>query len=765
MNTKFISKLLVNRPKTVLLVFTILTLIVGINISNLYMQSDLTTYLSKDDSRIQLWNKINQEFKVGSTIIIIVDQHERSYDIRDPEVLKEIDEISSSRLINPEEDDSDGIVSIRSIASYIKTENNDRPTAESILKGENGYKIPDDINIIEDYFNRETVNSLKNALFTDDLKYCVIIIQLTEDANFDKVLSNTEKAVENRGTTYADMTITGTVAYQKAIQENSMNNLLLMFPIALALISLVIFLFNRNIKAIIISFLPPAFALVLTFGFLGVFYPELSLISVAIVALLMGLGVDYSIHLMNRIVEEKSVENKIDRIDKTLRFTGKAVLLSTITTIIGFASLMISSMSPMVAFGLGCSVGIFFCFISAMIVVPCTVIILDFHKKAELPSWKRLANFTIKNRYRIITISSFFVIMSLILIPQIETDVNYSELDPKGLPEVEGMKVYSEKFGGGANFNALLIETESQGLTDQNTINEIAEMEEKIRRETEEVGHEVSVASIADAFVEITDQLSRFEIIQQLANLTALQDVLQLEGIERALFNKIADEGLIDEDYSMTVVLVSIPTGKSMKELEVIVNRINKIAAETKLSNNGHVSELTGQDAITVAVNKKLTDEQTRSMIIAILFVLAALIIIFNSTKYGVLTIIPISFVLAWEPAFLVTLGISLDVITIAIASIMIGIGIDYGIHITQRIREGLADGLSKTDATREAIEKTGLSLVESAATTIAGLSAIYFINIPALQEFGLIVIIMTALSCIAAALILPVFFCSRIIK
>jgi predicted RND superfamily exporter protein len=371
---------------------------------------------------------------------------------------------------------------------------------------------------------------------------------------------------------------------------------------------------------------------------------------------------------------------------------------------------------------------------------------------------------------RIILIASFFVVMSLVLIPQVQTDVNYMDLAPKGLPEVEAMESYSDRFGGGANFNALLIETnERNGLADPETIEAIYDMEKEIRRATIEMGHPVSVSSIADPIWDVSKQLEQFEIIEQLANLTFLQEkireIADIPEIEKALFNKIAEEALIDEDYTMTVVLVSIPVGKSTQEVEKIVNKINTIASNTRLPHNGHVSELTGQDAINVAVNKKLTDEQTRSMIIALLFVLAAMIIIFNSTSYGFLTVIPVGFVLAWEPGFLVTMDVSLSVVTISIASIMIGIGIDYGIHITQRVREGLQGGLSKKEATKNAIEKTGLSLVEAACTTIAGMISIYFVNIPAIQEFGIIVILMTALSCIAAALILPVFFCSKIVK
>jgi hypothetical protein len=152
-------------------------------------------------------------------------------------------------------------------------------------------------------------------------------------------------------------------------------------------------------------------------------------------------------------------------------------------------------------------------------------------------------------------------------------------------------------------------------------------------------------------------------------------------------------------------------------------------------------------------------------MIIAILLVLAALIFIFKSSLYGVLTMIPVAFVLMWEPGFLVAFDIPFNVITISIASIMIGIGIDYGVHIMHRVHEEMDQGLSKTNAIKRAIERTGLSLVEAAMTTIAGISSIFFISIPALQEFALVIILMTAFSCIGAALILPVFFDLKIVK
>ncbi len=747
MNIKPIAKLFVQRPKTVLLVFTIITLIIGLQATNVYMSSNLNNFLPRDDPVIQLWIKIDKEFQIGSTIIIYVEAD----DLRDPDVLKEMDRVSSK--INTFENDKgmqDGVYSVRSIASLIKEENS-KPYIVGGLGGTGKNKIPDDENLITRYLARTIAQEAKGLLFTNTYKVGIIIIQLERDADFKEVLDRTKNAVEKSGNYYAEMTVTGTIAMQYAIQEDSMKNLLYIFPIALVFISIVIFLFHRTIKGIIIAFLPPAFALGLTFGVLGLVQPELTFISISVVALLLGLGVDYSIHLMNRFSEEHTIEDKIDRMEKTLKSTGKAIFLSMVTTIIGFSSLMISSMSPMIAFGFACAIGILFCFISSIILVPCLVLVLKFEKNGVSSSWKKFARFAVENKKRIVTIAGFFVVMSLIVMPLVKTDVNYIELAPKGIPEIEKLQEYSKEFGGGSNFNAFLIETDPQGFTYPEVINAIYDMEEKIREQG------VSVYSpIIDSIKEANDILERKSIIDKINDFV---------GIDEVLFDMIAKEGLIDEDFSKTLVIVSIPVGIGVEETEVLVNKINNIAEATYIPHNGRISELTGQDAVNVAINKKLTDEQIRSLIIALLLVLAALIIIFNSSIYGFLTIIPVGFVLMWEPGFLVGLDIPLSVVTISIASIMIGIGIDYGVHITQRVREELAKGRSKNDATRIAIEKTGLSLVEAASTTIAGLIAIYFVNIPALQQFGLVVIVMTALSCVAAALILPIFYELKYVK
>ena len=745
MNVRTIAKILVSRPKTVILLFTILTAIVGYQIQNVYMVSELAGYLPQDHPSIQLWNEIDEEFQITSTIVIYVDAD----DIRDPYVLKEMDRVSGKvNKYNLDKGEKDGIVSVQSIAALIKEENA-KPPSIGGLGGTGKFEIPDDRNLISSYIAREIIQVTEGVLFVKNYEVAVIILQLSDDADYYSVLDNVQAAIDKE-VRYSDMMVTGLVAMQQAIQKESMENILIIFPIAILFISIVIFFFHRTIKGIIIIFLPLAYALILTFGLFGLIMPELTLLSIAIVALLVGLGVDYSIHLLNRFSEEKEFENKIDAVEKTLKLTGKAVFLSTITTAIGFGSLTVSSMPPVVNFGLGCVIGIIFCFISATLVVPCLAIILKFEKNGRARDWATISNIVVENKKRFALLACFFAVMSLIVLPGIRTDVNFFEMAPKGLPEIEKYFDYSENFGGGTNYNIMLVETESQGLTYPETIESIYAMEEEIRA----LG--ASVVSIADAIKKTNDVLERNLIVEKIA---------EFAGVNEIIFDRIAQEGLVNDDYSKTVIIVTFPVGMGIENLKILVNKINDIAAKTVLPYNGQISKLTGQDAINVEVNKILTDEQTRSMIVAILLVLAMLILIFNSSIWGFLTIIPVLFVLVWEPGFLVMLNIPLSVVTISIASIMIGIGIDYGIHITQRVREGMEVGKSKTEATMESIQKSGLSLVEAAFTTIAGLSSVFFVDILAIQQFGTVIIIMTVSSLVAAILILPVFYNLRFVK
>jgi len=738
-----LAKLLVKRPKTVLIVYTIITIIIGLQVRNVYMQADLATFLPKDDPTLQLWTKINEEFQIGSTIIIYIEAD----DIRDPYVLREMDRISTK--INTYELDkgkTDGIFSVTSIAQLIKQENAKPPLPKN-LGGTGVFQIPDDPQLINTYLAR--LQAMQGVLFLNTFDVAVIVFQLSDEADYYQILENVKAAI-GKEARYSTMTITGSYAMQQAMRDQNLRSLSIVFPLAAIGVAGSLFFFHRTLKGLIIGFMPLAYAILLTFGVLGTIQPEMTILSIAVIALLLGLGVDYSIYLANRFAEEHDVSDKITRVERTLGLTGKAVFLCAFTTIIGFGSLMTSSMPPMVTFGFGCAIGIFFVFISAIILVPCLCLILHFEKHETNHHWKRFAAVLVTNRKRLFAISCFFIVLSLLVLPQIKTDVNYFDMAPQGIPEVEKLLEYSEKFGTGANFNALYIETNTQGLTYPEVIEAIYEMEEEIRS----VGG--SAYSIADEIKKVNDVLERSKIIETIA---------EFLGVNTIILDKIARQGLVDEQYSKTFIVVSFPAGTSVETLEKLIDRVNDIAENAVIPQNGRVSRLAGQDVVTVEINKQIMSSQATSLFIALLLVLACLIIGFNSIGIGFLALIPVLVVLAWEPGALVMFDIPLSIINITVASIMIGTGIDYSIQTTQRVREEIAKGVPKTEAVQTMIETTGWSLVGAATTTCMALLSTFAVGIPALHQFSIVVITLIGFSFIASLCVLPTLLTSRFIK
>lgn len=741
MNIKPIAKILANRPKTVLFIFTIITILIGSQITNLYMQSDLTQYLPKDDPTIKLLTQVYEDFQIGSTIIILVETD----DIRNPDVLKEMDAVVSNDDIDrfPNDDGQlDGIVSIQSLATFIKEEN--------FYRGSGEYRIPEDENQIYSLMSRLTIEKMKGILYKDDYKLGVIILQLADNANYDEILSKTKLSVERRGNDETQMSITGSVAIQRAIRDETFYYLKIVIPIAVVLVAIILFVLHRSVKGLFIGFLPLMYAVALTFGVLGIIQPQLNLLSIAIVALLLGLGIDYSIYLANRYAEEHAIKDKVERVEKTLSRTGKAVFLCAFTTSIGFGSLMSSSMPPMVTFGFGCALGISFAFISASILVPCLCVILKFEKHEENHKWKGFAHIIVNYRKRFFVLAIFFVVMSLILIPQIKTDVNYFALAPKGISEIDALYKYSGNLGGSTNFNALVIETESQGLTYPEVIDAMYNLEVEIR----EAG--ANAYSIADDLKEVNEILNRSTIIEKL---------IEISNIDMIIFDKIAETGLIDSDYSKTLIVVRVPIGKSVSETGILVDEINSIASQATIPHGGKVSELVGQDVITVEINKQLTSSQASSLIVALLLVLACLIIGFNSNVIGFLALLPVLVVLAWEPGALVSFNIPLSVVNITVASIMIGTGIDYSIQTTQRVREEIEKGSSKIDAVKRSIETSGWSIIGAAITTMVALTSTFLVPISTLHQFSIIIISLISFSFLASISIIPTILTSRFIK
>ena len=146
---------------------------------------------------------------------------------------------------------------------------------------------------------------------------------------------------------------------------------------ATLLIALLLILLFRSGVAGLISAIPLGLSLIILFGLMGRFKIELNIATAMLTSIMIGVGVDYTIHFLWRYREER--RNKLsetEAVKKTLTTTGRGIIFNALSVIIGFTALLFSGFMPVKFFGFLVIVSIFSCLVGAIVLIPALCIVL-----------------------------------------------------------------------------------------------------------------------------------------------------------------------------------------------------------------------------------------------------------------------------------------------------------------------------------------------------------------------------------------------------
>ena len=721
---------ILDRPKTIFLMFTILTLLISSQALDIKITSSIEVYLPKGQPTVETLNEIRDEWPIDS-IIIYVDAE----DVTKPSVLREM--LAVEGAINWDEGEEDGVVYTASIASFIKEMS--RPNFfdalgfnRSIGPGEG--KIPERQEGINLYL-KFIPDEMKYKFITSDHKNAIIMIMIPKDADQEELMASIHSVLDSPLIGETKMEPTSQIPMMQESIGWSYEQFGRILPISMILLIAVLFIFHRNLKVVFIIGIPLIYAIVLTFGTAGMMTKEFVPYLLTVAPLLLALGIAYTLHLVNHYMEEVDEKSPKEAIKKIIPTTGKAVLLSAITTIAGFTSLMTSHMTPISDLGLIFIIGIFYCFISTIVLVPCLILILNYRKKMAITVWEKLSK-GVHHRKKIFLIAIGAIIISLIMLPSIETEVSMTDMMPEDIESGKIMTEYSEKFGGGLG-GAYFVRVREGTILEPEVLKEMDEMQQMINDNVENA----SAYSIVDIikqlnFGRIPEKESRIELIMNLLG----------EKYEQMMLNK---------DHTKTLVYVAMPM-MTIQETETTVNEVDEILKWSPQGTKIDASMLTGMDSIMVAINNMLFREQLLSMGVAFVLVFLCLLIVFKSFRYALFTWIPLLIIISWEPGALVLFNIPLNMGTIMVSSVVIGVGIDFCVHITQRVRDELGEGKSGIEAVKTAVAKKSPSLIEATVALIAGSIPIFFIKMEMMRQFIFIILLLLSFACIVAIFVLP---------
>ena len=613
------------------------------------------------------------------------------------------------------------------------------------------------------------------------------------------------------------MTLTGPVPLTNAITEESFKLFWGVFPVGVILVAFGLFIFHcdllqtgrirlvQGIKVVIISGLPTLCSVWITLGMIGLTDYEVTMTVIIVGPIVLALGVSYGLHITNRYAESKGSPR--EKMAEALSSTGRAVLLSALTTIIGFISLTLVPMKPIQTIGWALSGGIVVVYLMTMLMVPNLTMMLDLKKPSHPPPKIFQVAVETPIKWTRVTLAIFTIAMLVsagINRPNVEENIDLLEMAPGGVDAVDKMEVYSDEFNAGQPGFLLITgdisadpnplpNAEAEQSDPYANLEGISQLETKCN--SVENTTAVSIVFLMKAIgvgVNVTGTP-----IYELVNNTVgdllpepMRDVAQLifdneqsgnvsfwsamnyldlqdtGGIQAqnfliyVFYNSMTDEmrGLfMSPDFKRSLIYIDMPF-MDVKATSEAVDLVDEYAAQ---ETDGAIDStpLIGVASITIEVNNLIVGSQWSSLGFALLFTVLTLALVFRDVRYAMLTTMPVGFTVMMQWLAMDGLDVPLSLVTVMIGSILVGVGVDFSIHIANRIKE---QG-GTIDAIQTACASTGMSLFEAVTVTAFGMTCAYLIPIAAIKPFVTTIIILLLVAAISALILLPAIFTAMI--
>ena len=618
-----------------------------------------------------------------------------------------------------------------------------------------------------------------------------------------------ERGVKSLGLT---MTLTGPVPITNAVTERTFDMFWDIFPIAVILVAIGLFVFHcdilqtgltgirplQGLKVVIISGLPTLCAVFWTLGIIGWLNYEVTMTVIIVGPILLALGVSYGLHITNRYAEETG--SKTEKMRGALSSTGKAVFLSAVTTVIGFISLVFTPMAPIQTVGIALSGGIVVVYILTMFMVPNLTLLLDL-RKPKHPPLKLFVNIVeVPMKYNRAVIALFGI---LILISatygqaNVKENIDMLKMAPDDEDSVKAMIKYSDEFNSG-QLGMVLVQANLTGDTSievsqqdpAENLRQIDTLEGLLNDVPDTSAVSIVFLMKSSGIAPTVACTGCSELVQSMPllpqdikdtaavlldtsvsggasfwDLLTSPDAYGLPASRQSevfllnvFYSSITDETrgiFISENFDRSLILVDMPY-IAVADTISSVEEINDLTGTFSGTEPGDfATDLTGVAPTTIEVNELIVGSQWTSLGFAVILTLITLAIVFKDIKYSIWTTSPVIATVALQWLVMWRMDVDLSLVTVMIGSILVGVGVDFSIHISNRIRE-LGGGL---DAIRTAAIGTGMSLFEAAVVTTLGMLTAYQIPIPAIAPFITVILILLWVAAASALILLPAIF------
>ena len=529
----------------------------------------------------------------------------------------------------------------------------------------------------------------------------------------------------------------------------------------------------RSLIWIIVPISSCFFSVLIMTGLLGLLGWKVTVISSNFIALMLILTMAMNIHMSTRFLQLRNDFPKKDNLEIISMTTKKMfwpIIYTVLTTVCAFLSLIFSGIKPIIDFGWMMTFGLITSFIITFTLLPTLLSFISNNNiKIKEDSESKITSFfgkiSINNKNSIFVITGLVIILSIIGISRLEVENSFINYFNKNTEIYKGMKLIDENLGGTTPLEVILkfpdkVETKIDDDEFEDWEDEDSEDGEKYWFTKDKVDKIQAVHSYLNSLEAVGKVLSFSSIVEvatQLNNnkpLGSLEMGVLYSKIPESIKKDIIDPYISIKDNEARISLRIIDSLDGLRRNDLI-NQIN-YDLENKLKLNKEEFKLAGVLILFNNLLQSLFKSQILTLGLVMVGIFVMFIILFRNIKISLIGVVP-NFIAAFFILGIIgLLGIPLDMMTITIAAITIGIAVDNSIHYIYRFKEEFLENQDYNKTLKICHSTVGVAILNTSITIIFGFSILVFSKFIPTIYFGVFTGLAMLLAMISVLTLLP---------
>jgi len=742
-------KWIMKYPKIFFVTSILLVTLIAPQMKDLVMAFGPKAWFKTDSVHMKQLAELNQKFANDEMLVVAVYNKEGIFN---QSTLKTIKKLNDDLELRP------AVIRVDSLANFVHvTTDGDDISTEPLYSD---YE--------EEDFTKANVEKIKeislghadlsgrmiNKEGTVSLVFARLKPFFEKTPNYKDIVGSTEEMLSTYKSQNPNLEfyLLGDVSLKSSLKEISFKDTSLIIPLLLVLIIIFFYASFRSLTGIILPLGVITFSNLFALGIAGSMEMKLVSISFIIPIILMAIGIADSVHILDTYYKyRKSGLNNLDAIKASLQKNIAPTFLTSITTAVGFFSLMTADLIPLQDFGLISGIGVMAAWLfSHTLMIPALILFPSREARSLLPtvSWTPDRYILFLQRWRVTIISVFIVVIGIFIYFGLQNEVNSNPYrNFKVGTKIRTANEFIIANMGGFTGPQIIIDSGSE-----NGINKV-EFLSKVERLQNWLITQEGISS-ASSIINTVKQINK-----------AFN-----EGRESELKIPPSNKQVAEQIFFYNL---SVPPGKSLNDLVSIDQRSMRLSVlwtvqdsvngvkimesiEKKAKEIGLNIFITGKVALTQRMVNSVISIFLKSLSLSLFIITVILFIVFRSFKIGLISIIPNIVPIVFNFGILAMIGQTVDFTTAIVSSVCLGIAVDDTIHFLMHFKNKTDEGMSNNDALNDIFSKTAGSLTLTTLILMVGFGSFLLADFIPNKNFGVLSSVVLGVALITDLILLP---------